>query len=48
MTLNAAHKGNLDYLRTFMASDEVRKAMVEKVLLVKQNLKNINKEYLIK
>lgn len=30
MTLNAAHKGNLDYLRTFMASDEVRKAMVEK------------------
>lgn len=30
MTLNAAHKGNLDYLRTFMSSDEVRKAMVEK------------------
>lgn len=30
MTLNAAHKGNLDYLRAFMASDEVRKAMVEK------------------
>lgn len=30
ITLNAAHKGNLDYLRTFMSSDEVRKAMVEK------------------
>lgn len=30
MTLNAAHKGNLDYLRAFMSSDEVRKAMVEK------------------
>lgn len=30
MTLNAAHKGNLNYLRTFMSSDEVRKAMVEK------------------
>lgn len=30
MTLNAAHKGNLDYLKAFMSSDEVRKAMVEK------------------
>lgn len=30
MTLNAAHSGNLDMLRSYMASDEVRKAMVAK------------------
>lgn len=30
MTLNAAHNGNLDMLRSYMASDDVRKAMVAK------------------
>ena len=30
MTLNAAHNGNLDMLRSYMASDEVRRAMVDK------------------
>lgn len=30
MTLNAAHNGNLDMLRSYMASDDVRKAMVDK------------------
>ena len=30
MTLNAAHNGNLGMLRSYMASDEVRKAMVAK------------------
>lgn len=30
MTLNAAHSGNLDMLRSYMASNDVRKAMVAK------------------
>lgn len=30
MTLNAAHNGNLNMLRSYMASDDVRKAMVSK------------------
>lgn len=30
MTLNAAHNGNLGMLRSYMASDEIRKAMVAK------------------
>lgn len=30
MTLNAAHSGNLDMLRSYMASDDIRKAMVAK------------------
>lgn len=39
MTLNAAHNGNLDMLRSYMASDEVRKAMVDKGVIDEANSK---------
>lgn len=39
MTLNAAHNGNLDMLRSYMASDEVRKAMVDKGVTDESNSK---------
>lgn len=39
MTLNAAHNGNLDMLRSYMASDDVRKAMVDKGVTDKANSK---------
>ena len=39
MTLNAAHNGNLDMLRSYMASDEVRKAMVDKGVTDETNSK---------
>lgn len=39
MTLNAAHSGNLDMLRSYMASDEVRKAMVAKGVTDEANSK---------
>lgn len=39
MTLNAAHNGNLDMLRSYMASDEVRKAMVDKGVTDEANSK---------
>lgn len=48
MTLNAAHKGNLDYLRTFMASDEVRKAMVEKGVVTEAESKEHQQRMLSK
>lgn len=39
MTLNAAHNGNLGMLRSYMASDEVRKAMVDKGVTDEANSK---------
>lgn len=39
MTLNAAHNGNLDMLRSYMASNEVRKAMVDKGVTDEANSK---------
>lgn len=39
MTLNAAHNGNLDMLKSYMASDEVRKAMVDKGVTDEANSK---------
>ena len=39
MTLNAAHNGNLGMLRSYMASDEVRKAMVDKSVTDETNSK---------
>lgn len=39
MTLNAAHNGNLDMLRSYMASDDVRKAMVSKGVTDEANSK---------
>lgn len=39
MTLNAAHSGNLDMLRSYMASDEVRRAMVTKGVTDEANSK---------
>lgn len=39
MTLNAAHNGNLGMLRSYMASDEVRKAMVNKGVTDEANSK---------
>lgn len=39
MTLNAAHNGNLGMLRSYMASDEVRKAMVSKGVTDEANSK---------
>ncbi len=48
MTLNAAHKGNLDYLRAFMTSDEVRKAMVEKGVVSEEESKEHQQRMLSK
>ena len=39
MTLSAAHNGNLDMLRSYMASDDVRKAMVDKGITDEANSK---------
>lgn len=39
MTLNAAHNGNLDMLRSYMSSDDVRKAMVDKGVTNEANSK---------
>lgn len=39
MTLNAAHNGNLNMLRSYMASDEVRRAMVAKGVTDEANSK---------
>lgn len=39
MTLNAAHSGNLDMLRSYMASDDVRRAMVSKGVTDEANSK---------
>lgn len=39
MTLNAAHSGNLNMLRSYMASDDVRKAMVDKGVTDEANSK---------
>lgn len=39
MTLNAAHNGNLNMLRSYMASDNVRKAMVAKGVTDEANSK---------
>ena len=39
MTLSAAHNGNLNMLRSYMASDEVRKAMVDKGVTDEANSK---------
>lgn len=39
MTLNAAHNGNLDMLRSYMASNDVRKAMVAKGVTDEANSK---------
>ena len=39
MTLNAAHNGNLGMLRSYMASDEVRRAMVAKGVTDETNSK---------
>lgn len=39
MTLNAVHNGNLDMLRSYMSSDEVRKAMVDKGVTDEANSK---------
>lgn len=39
MTLNAAHNGNLGMLRSYMSSDEVRKAMVTKGITDEANSK---------
>lgn len=39
MTLDAAHNGNLNMLRSYMASDDVRKAMVDKGVTDEANSK---------
>lgn len=39
ITLNAAHNGNLNMLRSYMASDDVRKAMVDKGITDEANSK---------
>lgn len=39
ITLNAAHNGNLDMLRSYMSSDDVRKAMVDKGVTDEANSK---------
>lgn len=39
MTLNVAHNGNLNMLRSYMASDDVRKAMVDKGVTDEANSK---------
>lgn len=39
MTLNAAHNGNLGMLRSYMSSDDVRKAMVDKGVTDESNSK---------
>lgn len=39
MTLNAAHNGNLNMLRSYMASDDIRKAMVAKGVTDEANSK---------
>lgn len=39
MTLNAAHNGNLGMLRSYMSSDDVRKAMVDKGVTNEANSK---------
>lgn len=39
MTLSAAHNGNLNMLRSYMASDEVRKSMVDKGVTDEANSK---------
>nr|DAI06498.1 MAG TPA: hypothetical protein [Crassvirales sp.] len=39
MTLNAAHNGNLNMLRSYMASDDIRKAMVSKGVTDEANSK---------
>lgn len=39
MTLNAAHNGNLNMLRSYMASNDVRKAMVDKGVTDEANSK---------
>lgn len=39
MTLSAAHNGNLNMLRSYMASDDVRKAMVDKDVTDEANSK---------
>lgn len=39
MTLNAAHNGNLGMLRSYMSSDDVRKAMVDKGVTDEANSK---------
>ena len=39
MTLNAAHNGNLGMLRSYMSSDDVRKAMVDKGITDEANSK---------
>lgn len=39
MTLSAAHNGNLNMLRSYMASDDVRKAMVDKGITDEANSK---------
>lgn len=39
MTLNAAHNGNLSMLRSYMSSDDVRKAMVDKGVTDEANSK---------
>lgn len=39
MTLNAAHNGNLNMLRSYIASDDVRKAMVDKGVTDEANSK---------
>lgn len=48
MTLNAAHKGNLDYLKAFMSSDEVRKAMVNKGVINEAESKEHQQRLLVK
>lgn len=40
MTLNAAHNGNLGMLRSYMSSDDVRKAMVDKGVTDEANSKD--------
>lgn len=39
MTLNAAHNGNLNMLRSYMSSDDVRKAMIDKGVTDEANSK---------
>ena len=39
MTLNAAHNGNLGILRSYMSSNEIRKAMVDKKITDESNSK---------
>lgn len=41
LTLRAGHHGNLDYLKSFLQSDEVRRAMVDKGVVNKAESKQI-------